>query len=187
MQKVILALMLGAASAFAPRPAAKASTVVYGEGKYDDKLWDMDAKKDVWNEWDPNSPRPRRRPTQHFGRPMLKSGPSARAEERARIVEGPAAFEDASSRTPARGRFTEGAVEDAPTLAGSDLNFNPFERNPDGNPCDCSGYFPGEAKYKDPQRPDTDFATMMAEKEIMAEIEANKKPGDVPGAPGCYN
>ena len=30
------------------RPAAKASTVVYGDGKYDDKLWDMDAKKDVW-------------------------------------------------------------------------------------------------------------------------------------------
>jgi len=54
-----------------------------------------------------------------------------------------------------------------------------------GNACDCSGYFPGEGKYKDPQRPDVDFAAMMAEKEVMAEIEANKKPGDVPGAPGC--
>ena len=95
-------------------------------GKYDDQMWDMAAKKDVWGAWDPSSPR-------------------------------------------------------------SEMNFNPFERNPDGNPCDCSGYYPGEARYKDPQRPDTDFAAMMAEKEVMAEIEANKKEGDVVGAPGCYN
>jgi hypothetical protein len=60
-----------------------------------------------------------------------------------------------------------------------------FERDPTGNACDCSGYFPGEGKYKDPARPDVDFAAMMAEKEVMADIEANKKPGDVPGAPGC--
>jgi hypothetical protein len=28
---------------------------------------------------------------------------------------------------------------------------------------------------------------MMAEKAVMAEIDANKKAGDVPGAPGCLN
>lgn len=72
-----------------------------------------------------------------------------------------------------------------PNSPRAETNFNPFERDPTGNACDCSGYFPGEGKYKDPQRPDVDFAAMMAEKEIMAEIEANKKPGDVPGAPGC--
>ena len=126
MQKVILALMLGAASAFAPRPAAKASLVVYGEGKYDDQMWDMAAKKDVHASWDPNAPR-------------------------------------------------------------SDTNFNPFERNPDGNGPDASGYYPGEARYKDPQRPNVDFASMMAEKEVMQEILDNPKAGDVPGAPGCYN
>ena len=66
-------------------------------------------------------------------------------------------------------------------------NFNPFERNTDGNACDASGYFPGEGKYSDPQRPDVDFAAMMAEKTAMAEIEANPKAGDVPGAPGRLN
>ena len=40
-------------------------------------------------------------------------------------------------------------------------------------------------RYKDPQRPSVDFASMMAEKEVMAEIEANPKAGDKPGAPGC--
>ena len=64
----------------------------------------------------------------------------------------------------------------------SETNFNPFERNADGNACDCSGYFPGEGKYSDPARPDVDFAAMMAEKTDMAEIEANPKAGDVPGA-----
>ena len=62
-----------------------------------------------------------------------------------------------------------------------------FERNPDGNPCDCSGNFPGAAKYKDPAREMASFASMLVEKEEMAKIEANKKAGDVPGAPGCYS
>jgi len=62
-----------------------------------------------------------------------------------------------------------------------------FERDPTGNAPDCSGYFPGEGKYKDPARPDVNFASMMAEKAVMAEIESNKKAGDVPGAPGCLN
>ena len=74
-----------------------------------------------------------------------------------------------------------------PNSPRCDTNFNPFERDANGNGPDCSGYFPGEAKYKDPQRPDVDFAAMMAEKEVMAEIEANPKAGDVPGAPGCLN
>lgn len=62
-----------------------------------------------------------------------------------------------------------------------------FERNPDGNGPDCSGFYPGEARYKDPKRPFVDFAASVAEREAMAEIDANKKAGDVPGAPGCYN
>jgi len=71
-----------------------------------------------------------------------------------------------------------------PNAPRSETNFNPFERNSDGNAPDASGYFPGEGKYNDPQRPDVDFASMMAEKEEMAKIEANPKAGDVPGAPG---
>jgi hypothetical protein len=101
----------------------RAGPIVAMAGKYDGQIFDMAAKKDLWNNWDPNAPR-------------------------------------------------------------SEDNFNPFERNTDGNGPDCSGYFPGEGKYKDPARPDVDFATMMAEKTEMAEIEANPKAGDVPGAPG---
>ncbi|KAJ1452810.1 hypothetical protein M885DRAFT_444538, partial [Pelagophyceae sp. CCMP2097] len=74
-----------------------------------------------------------------------------------------------------------------PSQPRADENFNPFERDPTGNAPDCSGYFPGEGKYKDPARPDVNFASMMAEKAVMAEIESNKKAGDVPGAPGCLN
>ena len=118
----MLALIAPAAS-FMMAPSLSARTQL-AAGKYDGQLWDMDAKVDVWNAWDPNSP---------------------------------------------RGEF----------------NFNPFERNRDGNACDTGGYFPGETKYKDPMRPDMNFQKMMEEKETMAKIEANKKPGDVPGAPGC--
>lgn len=43
----------------APVAAAPAPAVAGGfeYGEYDDKLWDQDAKKDVYNKWDPNSPR----------------------------------------------------------------------------------------------------------------------------------
>lgn len=71
-----------------------------------------------------------------------------------------------------------------PTAPRSSLNFNPFEQNEDGNNCDSSGHFPGETKYKDPIRPDANFATMTAERENMAEVKANPKPGQ-PG-PGNY-
>eukprot|EP00634_Sargassococcus_sp_CCMP2135_P014901 CAMPEP_0198643978 /NCGR_PEP_ID=MMETSP1467-20131203/319_1 /TAXON_ID=1462469 /ORGANISM="unid. sp., Strain CCMP2135" /LENGTH=127 /DNA_ID=CAMNT_0044379419 /DNA_START=49 /DNA_END=432 /DNA_ORIENTATION=+ len=124
MKVIALALALAApAAAFMHAAPVRASVKVFGDGKYDGQVWDITAKTDVWNMWDPNSPR-------------------------------------------------------------SETNFNPFERNADGNACDCSGYFPGEGKYKDPMRPDASFALMLEEKEIMAKIEANPKPGDVPGAPG---
>ena len=40
--------------AAAPAPAASGG---FEYGEYDDKLWDQDSKKDVYNKWDPNSPR----------------------------------------------------------------------------------------------------------------------------------
>ena len=127
MNRLIAALALGSAAAFAPAARAPASVVAFGgAGKYEGQIFGFPEKKDLWENWDPNSPR-------------------------------------------------------------SETNFNPFERNADGNACDCSGYFPGEGKYSDPARPDVDFAAMMAEKTAMAEIEANPKPGDVPGAPGRLN
>ncbi len=42
-------------------------------------------------------------------------------------------------------------------------------------------------RYKDPVRPDVNFAIMMAEKAEAEQRAANPKPGDAPGAPGCKN
>ena len=100
-------------------------TRVFGEGKYDGKMWDMAAKMDVYNAWDPSQPR-------------------------------------------------------------SDTNFNPFQRDDGGNGADASGYFPGQGKYKDPQRPAVSYASMQEDAAALKAVEENPKPGDVPGAPGSY-
>jgi len=116
-----------APAAAAPAPAAPAvpesSNPNYG--KYDEMEWNMDAKMDVYNSWDPNSPR-------------------------------------------------------------SPNNFNPFETW-DGNSPDCSGFYPGEGRYKDPKRPDVNFAQMQEERKILEDIAANPKPGAGKGCPGCRN
>jgi len=114
--------------AAAPAPAAPRAAVPdvpagSNYGKYDGKLWDMSAKRDVYDAWDPNSPR-------------------------------------------------------------SATNFNPFETW-DGNSPDCSGFYPGEGRYKDPMRPDVNYAIMTEERKILDEIKGNPKPGDKPGCPGC--
>jgi len=101
------------------------SALDYGYGKYDDKLWDNEAKKEIYNEWDPNQPR-------------------------------------------------------------SATNFNPFETW-EGNSPDASGFYPGEGRYKDPQRGDVSFQIMMDERAEAEQRAANPKPGDVPGCPGCRN
>ena len=112
-----------APAAAAPAAAAPASGLAYG--KYDEKLWDIEAKQDVYAAWDPNQPR-------------------------------------------------------------SPTNFNPFETF-EGNSPDASGFYPGEGRYKDPTRPDVNFASMQAERAILDGIAANPKPGFVPGCPGCRN
>jgi hypothetical protein len=126
--KVVLALvaLFGSAAAFAPaqRTWTAPRTVVFGGGgKYEDMEWGLPQKLDVYEAWNPSTPR-------------------------------------------------------------SPTNFNPFEKDDTGNNCDSSGYFPGEAKYKDPIRPDANFATMTAERENMEKVSANPKPGQ-PG-PGNY-
>ena len=57
--KIIAALALvGSVSAFAPASVSRPSTKVFSDyGKYDDKLWDNDAKKDVYEVFDPKAPR----------------------------------------------------------------------------------------------------------------------------------
>jgi hypothetical protein len=58
-------MLLASASAFAPLPtpsfAAQSQTALFMStlqyGKYDEKLWDMDAKLDVYGAWNPSAPR----------------------------------------------------------------------------------------------------------------------------------
>jgi hypothetical protein len=92
-------------------------------GKYDDKLWDMPSKNEIYAAWNPASAR----------------GPN---------------------------------------------NFNPFETW-DGNSPDASGFYPGEGRYKDPQRPEISFAIMMADRAESEARAANPKAGEVPGCTGC--
>lgn len=73
-----------------------------------------------------------------------------------------------------------------PNQPRSTMNFNPFETF-SGNSPDASGIFPGESFYKDPQRGDVSYNTMMVERQEIEARNANPKPGDVPGAPGCKN
>ena len=49
---------MASASAFVPAANTRMPTKLNFEyGEYDDKLWDQDAKKDVYNKWDPSQPR----------------------------------------------------------------------------------------------------------------------------------
>ena len=73
-----------------------------------------------------------------------------------------------------------------PSKPRSTRNFNPFETF-QGNSPDASGIYPGEARYKDPNRGDVSFALMQVERAEIEECLANPKPGYEPGCPGCKN
>ena len=64
-------------------------------------------------------------------------------------------------------------------------NFNPFERDDVGNACDTNGKFPGETAYKDPTRPDVNFAQMQADRVTMEEIMSDPK-ATLKGKPGNW-
>ncbi|CAB9510780.1 expressed unknown protein [Seminavis robusta] len=51
--------LVGSVSAFAPQPmGARVTTAMFDTyGKYNEKLWDNDAKKDIYAVWDPSAPR----------------------------------------------------------------------------------------------------------------------------------
>lgn len=58
---VALLALVASASAFTPAPfAARTSVRLFSDsryGKYDDKMWDNEAKKEVYGAWDPSQPR----------------------------------------------------------------------------------------------------------------------------------
>ena len=58
MKIAVTAALVASAAAFVPAPSARVATKLNFEyGEYDDKLWDQVAKKDVYDKWDPSSPR----------------------------------------------------------------------------------------------------------------------------------
>mmetsp|Transcript_6494 Transcript_6494/g.5333 ORF Transcript_6494/g.5333 Transcript_6494/m.5333 type:complete len:135 (-) Transcript_6494:144-548(-) len=64
MKFLSIVALAASASAFAPASlpsSVQSATSLFnnpdGYGKYDDKLWDNEAKKDVYASWDPNAPR----------------------------------------------------------------------------------------------------------------------------------
>jgi len=73
-----------------------------------------------------------------------------------------------------------------PNSPRSPKNFNPFETYKSNSP-DASGIFPGESRYKDPQRGDVSFAIMLEEKADAEAREASPKAGEVIGCAGCKN
>jgi hypothetical protein len=58
-----------------------------------------------------------------------------------------------------------------PNATRSPMNFNPYETW-DGNSPDCSGFYPGENRYKDPKRGDISFAIMMEERALAETRDA---------------
>jgi hypothetical protein len=65
-------------------------------------------------------------------------------------------------------------------------NFNPFERNDEGQMCDANGCFPGQSKaYKPPIRPDVTYALQQEISKKQAELMASPK-GSMTGKPGNF-
>merc|ERR1719343_133538 len=58
MKLTVAVALVASASAFVPAANTRAPTRLNFEyGEYDDKLWDNEAKKDVYGKWDPSAPR----------------------------------------------------------------------------------------------------------------------------------
>ena len=65
-------------------------------------------------------------------------------------------------------------------------NFNPFERNDEGQMCDSNGCYPGQdGGYKPPNRPDVSWAIQQEHAKRMDELKAEEK-FNLKGKPGCW-
>ena len=66
-------------------------------------------------------------------------------------------------------------------------NFNPFERNDEGQVADTNGCFPGQSRgYKVPTRPDVNWAIQQEQNKKMEELKLLPK-FNIKGKPGNYN
>jgi len=58
MKCILSVALVASASAFVPAQNARMPTKLNFEyGEYDDKMYNQDSKKDVYNKWDPSAPR----------------------------------------------------------------------------------------------------------------------------------
>ncbi|KAL7447294.1 hypothetical protein ACHAXM_010890 [Skeletonema potamos] len=58
MKSILAVALVASASAFVPAQNARMVTKLNFEyGEYDGKMFDQESKKDLYNKWDPNSPR----------------------------------------------------------------------------------------------------------------------------------
>jgi len=65
-------------------------------------------------------------------------------------------------------------------------NFNPFERNDEGQQCDKNGFFPGQDNgYVPPNRPDVSWAIQQENDKIMADLKTQPK-FNLTGKPGNW-
>jgi hypothetical protein len=65
-------------------------------------------------------------------------------------------------------------------------NFNPFERNDEGQMCDSNGCYPGQdGGYKPPNRPDVSWASQQEHAKRMEELKAEAK-FNLTGKPGNW-
>jgi hypothetical protein len=66
-------------------------------------------------------------------------------------------------------------------------NFNPFERNDEGQMCDPNGCFPGQSRgYKPPNRPDVDWASQQETTKLQQELMKLPK-ASITGKPGNFS
>ena len=69
-----------------------------------------------------------------------------------------------------------GCAPTLPPLAHSRTStLPPIRQDETGNAADCSGYFPGQIRYKDPIRPDASYTIMQEEAKVMAELSEDPK------------
>merc|ERR1719359_321599 len=65
-------------------------------------------------------------------------------------------------------------------------NFNPFERNDEGQMCDSNGCFPGQdGGYRPPNRPDVSWAIQQENNKRMDELKTQAK-FNLKGKPGNW-
>ena len=164
MKLTVLAAVAASATAFAPAMTnvRMPMSLNFEFGEYDDKMWDNDAKKDVYDKWDPNSPRSTRNfnPFETFKGNSPDASGIYPGEVSGHIV--------CCDRVDSTIKLHHMIFFYDELILGIAITFV-------------------QARYKDPQRGDVSYAIMQAEMKEAEERKANPKAGEEKGCPGCKN